>query len=122
MHLLKDFRRDSKIGKSDNKELSHSSSRIPKRDKRLNLISNHTSYRKNATFDSIKLKLSVIAKTSILVFIFDVLITQCSSQIDLGKYLCYCYQTILAILIKVKWNILIFSNFQNIFQELVFQI
>ena len=96
MHLLKNLRTDSKVERSDNKELSRSSSRIPKRDKALSFISNHTSYRKNATFDSIKLKLSVIAKTSILVFIFDVLITQCSSQIDLGKYLCYCYQKILA--------------------------
>lgn len=90
MHLLKKLLTDSRTLKSVNKELSPSRSRIAKREKRLNPISKQTFYRKNASFDSIKLKLSVIAKTSILIFIFDVLITQCSSQIDLGKYLC-CY-------------------------------
>ena len=99
MHLLKNLQTDSRIVKSDNKELSHSSSRIPKREKRLNSITKQSFHRKNASCDSITLKLSAIAKTSILIFIFDVLITQCSSQIDLGKYLCYCYYTFFSKLI-----------------------
>ena len=91
MHLLKNLRTDSKIERSDNEELSRSSSRIPKKGKRLNSMNKKSFHRKNATFDRIKLKLSVIAKTLILVFICEVLITQCSSQIDLGKYLCCFY-------------------------------
>ena len=88
MHLLKNLRTDSEVERSDNKKLSRSSSTISKTEKRLNLINKNSFHRKYATFDSIKLKLLVIAKTLILVFICEVLITKCSSQIDLGKYRC----------------------------------
>ena len=84
MRALNDLRSDYKIVKSGNKKLSHSSNKESRREKRLIFVNKPSFFRKNAVHNIIKCNLPIIVKTSILIFVCDVLITQCSSQIDLG--------------------------------------
>ena len=99
MHSLKNLRSDSAIVTSCNKKLSYSSNKGVQKREQLASIYRKSFYRKNATSRKIKLIIPSIFIATIFIFISDVLITKCNSQIDLGEYfygsvVIYCKHTL----------------------------
>ena len=90
MHSLKNLRSDSRIAASGNKKLSYSSNKGMQKKEQLVFIYRQSFYRKSATSRKIKRTIPSIFIATILIFISDVLITKCTSQIDLGEYFCAC--------------------------------
>ena len=90
MHSLENSRSDSAIATSGHKKLSYSSTKGMQEKEQLVSIYRTSFYRKNATSRNIKLVTQSIFVATIFIFISDVLITKCTSQIDLGEYFCAC--------------------------------
>ena len=88
MNSLENSRSDSAIATSGHKKLSYSSNKGMQKKEQLVSIYRPSFNRKNATSRYIKLVTPSIFIATIFIFISDVFITKCTSQIDLGKYFC----------------------------------
>ena len=88
MNSLENSRSDSAIATSGHKKLSYSSNKGMQKKEQLVSIYRPSFYRKNATSRNIKLVTPSIFIAAVFIFISDVFITKCTSQIDLGEYFC----------------------------------